>query len=427
MKHWIINIGLVCIAFICTAQTNNIAVELLKETTPLHNNLQKHITTKKSIRANTRWYSYLESLDTNNVFNGGNTIIKNANLNSSTVWQDSTLQLGYTSAGTTTYAPVRNKGFAYTFDPAVNIYNNPSIYPNAMKISRNDDYSVDSMEIVCRYYRQPNKINVKDTLIFSVCYGTGANTTDMRGYYYTGTVASNHNTDTLRFINPLFKFTNSTCLGNTTVTYKKVLDQASSNDTTVDGFNVFTIPVGLNVPKGNIVGAFVMFRSGDTWLPNNTDSIYKFNRIRMYSFEETVGTYGTYFKNDYNCSYLFRNDTTGWGVRPIPSYAFTQGTYALEQHWVGYKVTSNPTIWTDAIDNISQSNIQIYPNPTTGIIYLSKLNKNSIVNMYNNTGQCMYSGNDLNSIIDCSTFAKGLYTIVITDGYKSTTKLVQLY
>jgi hypothetical protein len=82
-------------------------------------------------------------------------------------------------------------------------------------------------------------------------------------------------------------------------------------------------------------------------------------------------------------------------------------------------VTGNPQL---IIDN----NIQIYPNPTNGMIQFLNV-QNAEITIYNTLGQVIETVNSINSYqqIDMSTFENGTYIVkIVTEGNVITKKIV---
>ena len=72
---------------------------------------------------------------------------------------------------------------------------------------------------------------------------------------------------------------------------------------------------------------------------------------------------------------------------------------------------------TTKVEN-NESNINIYPNPTNGILYVNNKHKNSEITVYNISGQIVYQNKitSSNARINLSNNAKGIYIIKINSG-----------
>ncbi|MBN2637495.1 MAG: endonuclease [Bacteroidales bacterium] len=84
-------------------------------------------------------------------------------------------------------------------------------------------------------------------------------------------------------------------------------------------------------------------------------------------------------------------------------------------------------IWgtANAVTNISELSVSVYPNPTTRIIHVKKgVNHSMSYILYNHLGQMMSKGNLVSGTneIDLSTFQKGLFMLIINVPDKKWTK-----
>lgn len=78
-------------------------------------------------------------------------------------------------------------------------------------------------------------------------------------------------------------------------------------------------------------------------------------------------------------------------------------------HSCEYKVSSN-------INEVNTNDIQILPNPTTGIIIINSPQKIDNAEVFNNMGQLIMTS--YKSQIDLSAFPNGLYYVEITNKNK---------
>jgi hypothetical protein len=339
---------------------------------------------EKKTRAGSRWYDIVDAIDKDQ--GGAGNIYSNDNYN--ITWTDSTMLAPFSGSGGVTYSGVWVKSIAAFFDPVDPRFNDAAAYGGQIHISRNDSYTIDSLSLPYIYRRNPAKTSVVDTLIVSVIKGPGNSTTETelgtRFYGPTTATATNHSTDTLRFLHGFLNLSNGTPnmytfnASNITnvVNTKILLTAATLSDTLSNGFHYFQIPVGLTIPAGNFAGVSVTFKSGDTWVPF-ADTLYlsgstamNFNNFRFVAFEENTGSYQTYIKGSFNHSGIMRNDTSGWRNWHIPSYAFTNTTY--EHHWFSWKVTCT-TCGSVKVDELSESiaRVDVYPVPASHQLTLS--------------------------------------------------------
>ena len=86
---------------------------------------------------------------------------------------------------------------------------------------------------------------------------------------------------------------------------------------------------------------------------------------------------------------------------------------------------------TNSISNNSNSNLKVYPNPSSGIFYFEfeELSTNFIMNIYNIKGQKVYSKKETNNkrnILDLSSLKKGSYFLQIVSDNKKYSKIIQI-
>jgi hypothetical protein len=336
-----------------------------------------------------RWYSHVLALNAYNISKNKPTFLVDSLRATATLWQDSTMIGTFLSPNGISYKPIQFKAFANTFDPYAAIYNDNSIYPTALKLNTSNSYTIDSFAIIGNYINM--KPNIRDTLIISMCYGSGADSTDNKLFFYGpgNAVAANFSVDTLRYVCGKFNFSSYTLNGMTTVTQKIILNAATMNDTIPGGFNRFVVPIKLNIPAFRIASTSVSFKSGDTWTPG--DTALKFNRLKLYSYKEKYNNYGSYFKYNYNSSQLVFNQKDYWNIHPWPSFAFPQD-YLFEQHWCSYLVSANPTKLNS---EIIKDGVSLFPNPATSDLNISiskDLTQSPIkVSILNSLGQTLKS------------------------------------
>ncbi|MFM2385543.1 MAG: hypothetical protein RL660_300, partial [Bacteroidota bacterium] len=294
----------------------------------------KRAETRKT-RAGKRWYGIVESRDTSMVEDGGTSMYTSSHLYSNLLWQDSTMRARFTgTGGVSSLSAVWLQQWCQTFDPTAKTFNRPDINVGLMGITSGDSYTIDSFAMNYVYNRVANKPNIVDTMVISLTYGAASGGPHDIGliYWNTGAVPTNFGVDTVKCVVGRRSYTTSGIQGANVQTYRIPLTAATANDTNTSGFNVLQIPVNLNVPAGMVVGASVMFRSGDLWTAN-VDTIQAFNHIRLYSFEEVTDAFPGYTKGDYNCSHIVTKDTVGnWGATWKPTPAFSN-TYRFEHHW----------------------------------------------------------------------------------------------
>lgn len=94
----------------------------------------------------------------------------------------------------------------------------------------------------------------------------------------------------------------------------------------------------------------------------------------------------------------------------------------------GYGSGSSTNFSTDGtmgVSDLSASNIQIYPNPSTGIFNIN-LNDKSSVEVFDVTGKLVYKQSNVqgSATIDLTGKGKGVFVVKVTDGKNVTTKKV---
>lgn len=78
------------------------------------------------------------------------------------------------------------------------------------------------------------------------------------------------------------------------------------------------------------------------------------------------------------------------------------------------------------VDQVAQERINVYPNPTTGLLYIDNAN-NATVEVYNLVGERVLSASNINGSIDINDLPNGNYVVkVITDNKTATTKIAVL-
>jgi hypothetical protein len=79
------------------------------------------------------------------------------------------------------------------------------------------------------------------------------------------------------------------------------------------------------------------------------------------------------------------------------------------------------------IRNTVMSNVRIYPNPATDLLYIDGSEKELVVNIYNIAGSMLISKKVSNSdVIDISSLTSGIYLLKINDGASSEIRKVSV-
>jgi len=113
--------------------------------------------------------------------------------------------------------------------------------------------------------------------------------------------------------------------------------------------------------------------------------------------------------------------TNGGGINTDNS------TYANRVHTAGVNATDvfNTCPSTASLDKNNTLNAQVYPNPTTGLIFISTIENISGVAVYNLIGKkVLQATNMVNNSIDVSSLSKGMYILKIAGENSIATKKI---
>lgn len=387
-------------------------------------------------RAASRWYDIVDAIDQDQGASGA--IYNNDNYN--VTWTDSTMIYPYGSSTAPTYDGVWIKSLQQVIDPSDPFFN-VSAYNGLAYIPKSASYTIDSVEILGVYERNPAKTSVVDTLIVGIAKGNGG-TSDLDVWYFSSTTIISTYGDTVRFASVDLDVNTFLPKGTAVWTKKIPLTAANANDTLSNGFNIWRLAPNVSVPSGNLAAMTVTFKSGDTWVPfqdtvrmaGATTPIY--NNFRFVSFEESAGAFGTYRKGYYNASSIMQQDTTGWGGTYTPSYAYSSATYSYEHHWWFWKLNCPSCFGVGLNDVQLVGEVSAYPNPATEQLVvgfnLTAAAKNVTVEISNALGQVVKSvdmgaANDgaYKTTINVSDLADGMYIYTVNaDGQKTSNKVL---
>lgn len=330
--------------------------------------------------------------------------------------------------------------------PQFSEWNDVNTYSGEMELTVNNAYVLDSITLYGFYGRNASKPAVVDTLIVSATYGNGG-TSNISTRYYANPG------DTTFFGTMYWDSTKNHAVAenwtNTNVVIKKFpLTAASVNDTNAQGWNVFKIAVGLNVPAGNMMGATFAFKTGDTYIPGDTtfagsatpDRPFKYGMFRPRFFEIIDGAFPPYSSN-------VRNWNTGLTKHYVNSgsnlynamYGYTAAAYSLELADIDF-IVSCPTCKELSPNSINDVNLvkglKASPNPATNEIKVqftaSESGKGSLI-VTNSVGQ-QVSAQPLNNIqanvansvmVNTSNLPSGIYFYTVEiNGSRSTDRFV---
>lgn len=393
----------------------------------------------KTTAGGSRWYSYTEYcalLDVAFVNNGSSPYL----------WNKGDGMGIYAAAGGGVVADtIQFASYGMTFDPVFGVtgtkptlsgFNEPTVYPKgSIVVRRTDAYVIDSVVAYGFYGRNNTRTAPVDTLRFTIVYGDGSSTSDMGSYYFAG-MTSSYGYDTVRFLGIMHDTVKNTARGTTLVKKDIYLTTAKLTDTILGGGHAFKIPVGLNVPAGNVVGIAVTFITGDTYTPY-VDTIFygsarssnPFGRgmVRPSFFEQTAGGFPKYYPNYYNVGFVkFLPESASWSGDYVPSYAYT-APFTLEIPNIDVKVscaTCNTIQELAITDAAILDKVGAYPNPSNtelNVPFTLLEKANVTVSLTNMVGQVvatenmgsLNAGQKATATFNTSNLAAGIYLYTV--------------
>ena len=128
----------------------------------------------------------------------------------------------------------------------------------------------------------------------------------------------------------------------------------------------------------------------------------------------------TFMSNMFNGASAFNQNISNWCVTNIPSEPSDFSTNSALSE-------SNKPVWgscsTAGVDDLTQLDISIYPNPTSDIVYIDGNYTQLKVVIYNILGKEVINKSITNSI-DISHLENGVYLMKLSDGFKLYTRKV---
>lgn len=377
----------------------------------------------KTTVGGSRWYSYagyvdlITPLDDSTVF--------------PYLWHKSNAKAIYSAAGGGVVADtIQLSSYGITIDPVFKStisgstttlegYNEISAFDKtSIVIRRTNDYTVDSVRVMGIYGRNNLKTTSIDTMRITVVYGLGTGT-EMPVFQFsgpkTGFPFTSFGYDTVRFAGMRYDKVNNMAKG-VTGTSRIIKDiYLSKTDTSLSFLKEFKAAVGLNVPKGNVVGVSATFISGENFVPF-VDTIYfgtlrpanPYNfgmvRPRIFSQPAAPGTlsqpgFPQYHPGYYNTGFVkILPESTSWDTLYVPSYAYTAPfQYEIPDIDVKLSCATCNTIQELAIQESSIfANVNAFPNPANtelNIPFALKEKANVTVNITNMVGQVVATQN----------------------------------
>ena len=312
-----------------------------------------------------------------------------------------------------------------TFDPTSLVldtnWSTPPVEPGK-------PYIIDTIECLAWY----NKVeNYDDTLILEIVYGEPQVTPPFRNVYIPGSPDSTfYSPPSMQGSSAQFGYHAKLTWPNKIV-LKHVLDD---NDTTMNfgKYIQFPIPQANKLIQGNnIVGVSITFVPGYPY--NFGDTIYDYgsqiagkNVFRFGWYRADDGSPDNFFYDidGWNCGYFIM---TGGRYGIYTNQLVNEIMYPQPESFpdIGFSIS---TI-TGIEDEPAISNVDIYPNPTTGDLYIKlSSHEKSLVTVYNLLGDVVSESSlkSTTNTIDLSQLDRGMYIVQVLQGTKVYTKKVVL-
>lgn len=227
----------------------------------------------KGTASGSRWYSYVEFLTKKESSIGSDSI------QAPYMWGKGDAKGIYsTGGGGLIDDTIRLTSIGITLDPAYSPtsgFNEPTAYDKTLiGITRANAYTVDSVNVFASYGRNLLKTTSVDTLRVSIVYGNGTTGSDLGMVTYTsstpGAIRADFGVDTLKVLQLGYDSVRMTATGTTKIT-KDIYLRSTDTSSFIKAWGV---PVGLNVPAGNVVGVSATFISGETYTPYVDTAFY---------------------------------------------------------------------------------------------------------------------------------------------------------
>ena len=278
-------------------------------------------------------------------FNYGNAInalgTSTAVLNSNYLFPDS---LAYGEFGAGNFAPC----WIHHLGDVLDVETLPfTSYPPTMILPK-AGYFIDSMALVYRYTRNHPNPAIVDTLVVTLF--TNATPTNLLSSIITGSLASNHGTDTISYQKIKYNQAINTVSATSVYWFKVLLKMGDTADIAFRE-KAFRLTSTFVVPTcGKLLVSDIQFKPGYTYaLGDHID--YVANSFFFASLEEKgISTFPNYYdcnagssSCDWNSSSIVTsqvryNMTPTWNGYFIPSYA-NPASYPYEHHLISYRLT----------------------------------------------------------------------------------------
>lgn len=355
---------------------------------------------------------------------------------------------------TSGYDTINFASLGQVIQPAYNKWNSPFAFPNELAIEPDATYRLDTVKIYGIYQRNQNKPNVNDTMLVSIFYGNGSSgsNVEFRSSLRSAanSIAAEYGVDTLKFdLVPLdtvryIARVGASAPANSMIQKAVVLTR--NRDTTIGGLDIIRVPVGLNVPAGNVVGVTYTFKTGDpAFTPYDTALVAaganmitpKFNIFRPHVFEQNVGAYPTYYAdNNFNNGMFKLFPIAPGDFFYLPMYFFTPPS-GSEFPNVDFVISSTQ------FNNVGVKNTNsliasasIYPSPANTQVTIPVTvteAANVSVSITNTAGQIIKTqnlgkvsaNNSVNAVFSTVEMPSGIYFYTVNaDGQRITNRFV---
>jgi len=463
----------------------------------LHKSIADGSTSRNTLTSTGRWYDYTTGFHNN--YAPFQMYLDSLNITSLTgdvlgiegfaIWQDTASKLGYSNgSGGSVYDFNPWTSIGTIFDPHASIWNRVDSFPGDIAITRTNTFTIDSIQIPGWYnrsYANAYKIGVVDTLIITLIQGNpeaGFNInlplfyfSDGSGYGVTGRldiVDLGHDS-----VDNRGGIWDSTANSATPVAftgtaggpvYKIPLKSTDTNNFNFNYGTTFPRPghtdpmISYTVTAGNMVGATISFKSGDTSYHataagdtvryiNSAGTVitgYKYGNFEpLVAFNSTDGTnqnpvippYMAYSAGDWTDGLFKREGASdnNWSGLYIPTWAWNPPTdlqfpvMNFHAQCPACAITGTASL---GVKNIAAANtVNAYPNPAKGQLNIAyTLVNSSVVNvtLSNMMGQVvatqkLANATSGNAIFSTSTLADGIYIYTLdADGVHSTGRVV---
>jgi hypothetical protein len=339
-----------------------------------------------------------------------------------------------------------------SFDPVSNHFYSPlnTGYDNVFQVSNTSAYSVDSIQVVGKYYRRAYN-NYTDTLIIEIAPSTATNVTTLQSKDEWYKINLNLSDSTLRWATPEYDNVNNNMVSPNKIVIKKILDAAAANDTTANGLNswAFKLPSPLSVLPGGKVAVLCSYKSGHNYaFGAKMDSVNYWRHLAqemngnatlptVYTGELETGTFCTSddkykLMDGANPKYVLVS-----GKQYVPTTYWYLAPLTYEDFYFNFYV-SCPTCGAVGVENVDLGiDMNVYPNPATDNITfnftLENNSDNTTIELSNMLGQNVKSlkvghisaGSPIRTEMNVSDVPAGLYIYTINaNGKKLSDKIL---